>query len=330
MRQITLAETQKIKITNYFSEIGKKNIRNEILNGLRNTHKQLSAKYFYDKKGSRLFEAITHLDEYYQTRSEKEILSGIVDKMDFNFVDSDIIELGSGDHSKITLLLNQLSDKELNSLRYLPVDISRSAVEKSCQNLHELFSDLSINGFIVDFMTQLSVLPKERKRLFCFFGGTIGNFSKRQAGEFIRNISGNMRPGDMFLLGFDRIKNIPIIENAYNDSKGITADFNKNILNTANTLAGLNFNPDDFDHLAFYNTSENRIEMHLKTLKNLEIISRFDDFRIYLSEGETIHTENSHKFNEQMIEAMAKAAGLKTQAILSDEKNYFGMACMVK
>lgn len=330
MRQIPLFETRKIKITNYFSEIEKKTIRNEILNGLRNTHKQISAKYFYDKKGSRLFEAITHLDEYYQTRSEKEILANIAAKMNFSFEDFDIIELGSGDHSKITLLFNQLPDKELNSLRYLPVDISLSAVEKSCQNLHELFPDLSINGFIADFMTQLSVLPKERKRLFCFFGGTIGNFNKLQALNFIRNISQNMRAGDMFLLGFDRIKDIQIIENAYNDSKGITADFNKNILNSVNTLAGLNFNPDDFEHLSFYNTSENRIEMHLKTRKNLEITSRFDDFRIFLSKGETIHTENSHKFSNQMIEAMAKAAGLKTQAILSDEKNYFGMACMVK
>jgi L-histidine N-alpha-methyltransferase len=330
MSRIPASQTKQIRINNFFSELKEEDIPNDILNGLKSKPKYISAKYFYDAKGSRLFEQITKLDEYYQTRSEKKILANIVAKINFGFKDSDIIELGSGDHSKITLLLNQLSDKELQSIRYMPADISRSALEKSSANLHELFPKLTIEAFVMDFMSQLNVLPNERKRLFCFFGGTVGNLSKSVALNFINNISRNMHRGDMFLLGFDRIKDVAVIEKAYNDSKGITADFNKNILDNINKLANLNLNRNDFEHLAFYNSTENRIEMHLKAEKDLKINGNSSEDEILLSKGETIHTENSHKFDNQMIKAMASASGLKIRAILSDEKNYFGMACMVK
>lgn len=320
----------KIRIENHLVDIGIETVRSEIIKGLKAPQKYISSKFFYDEKGSQLFEQITQLAEYYPTRTEKEILSNFVKNAAIDFNNLSIIELGSGDSSKIKLLLKQLSQTALSSIRYFPVDISQSAILKSSEDLMQAFNLESITGIVADFVHQLKVLPKVGKRLFCFFGSTIGNFTKAEQERFIRELGNEMQAGDTFLLGMDMVKDISVLEKAYNDTKGITAAFNKNILNVLNALCNTNFNVDDFEHIAFYNHAENRIEMHLEALKEMDISLNSGLDTIHLQQGEKIHTENSHKFTDMDIKAIEQIGNLMIENTFTDENNWFKLVQFVK
>lgn len=315
-------ETQAV---NYLHEIGLTKVREEIAAGLQSKPRYISSKFFYNDKGSSLFEQITELEEYYPTRTEKKILKTIAQDLDIDFKHLNIIELGSGDHSKIRILLQQIPENDLKTITYTPVDISESAVEASSAKLHELFPKLNIKGIIADFIHQLHIIPQRGKRLFCFFGNTIGNLNMQDAQLFLRNIRTNMQQGDSFLLGMDMEKDTSLIENAYNDSLGVTAQFNKNILNVVNQLLETDFKEKDFEHVAFYAETENRIEMHLKAIKNIVVKSQWIDAPIFLSKGETIHTENSHKYTYEHILKLSQSAGLNIQKIITDNKKWFSL-----
>ena len=208
----TVAENN-IELLNYLPNIGIGNVKEEIFEGLKAEQKYISPKFFYDGLGSELFEQITHLDEYYPTRTEQSIISSIVKELDIDFENLNIVELGSGDASKISLLLEQISIDKLKTINYFPVDISQSAIEKSAGELHRRFPLKNITGVVVDFFHQLNLIPKQGKRLFCFFGSTIGNFKSNEAKEFIKNLSHNMQAGDSLLLGMDMVKDITVLEN---------------------------------------------------------------------------------------------------------------------
>ncbi len=312
-------------LENHLPSIGIEKVEDEILIGLRSYPKYISPKYFYDKKGSELFEEITKLDEYYPTRTEKSILSTIVSKLNLSFSDISIIELGSGDASKICLFIDQIHEEYLATIKYYPIDISQSAIEKSAEILSDEFPLISINGIVTDFIHQKNWVPKSNNRLFCFFGSTIGNMNISEIKEFLELLGSEMESGDSLLLGMDMVKDLDVLERAYNDKRGITAEFNINILNVINNLVGTNFNSEEFEHLAFYNKENERIEMHLKAMNDMIITFNSGINEIHIKKGETIHTENSHKFNEQNIENFGLWAGLKTEEIYTDDNRWFSL-----
>jgi L-histidine Nalpha-methyltransferase len=312
-------------IENHIPNIGKEKVVDEILKGLKSNPKYISPKYFYNKKGSELFEEITKLDEYYPTRTEKSILSTIADKINIDFTGISIIELGSGDASKIRILIRQIPKELLITVKYYPIDISQSAIEKSSMILANEFPLISIKGIVADFIHQKSWVPKANNKLFCFFGSTIGNMNIAELKEFMELIGSIMNSGDSLLLGMDMVKDFEILEKAYNDERHITAKFNKNILNVTNELIGTNFNPDEFQHLAFYDKEKERVEMHLKAKKDIVIKINSEAEELYIKSGETIHTENSYKFNEKDIKSFGNWAGLNVENIHTDNYRWFSL-----
>lgn len=317
-------------VDNFLPDIGIDKVREELIDGLTSSPKFIPSKYFYDKKGSLLFEEITKLDEYYPTRTEKSILIDVLSKLNLQINDLSIIELGSGDPSKISLLFDQICQSELDQINYYPVDISQSAIESSISLLTQKYDGIIINGIVADFIHQVELLPKVNNKLICFFGSTIGNLKRNEIQIFMKKLGAVMREGDNLLLGLDMIKDVDILENAYNDSQGITAAFNKNILNVVNKLISTNFDPDKFEHLAFYNNQEQRIEMHLKAKENLRIEVNSSKVELQIKKGEMIHTENSHKFNSKDIQQFAYWGDLNIENVFTDGKNWFSLVHLKK
>lgn len=320
----------RISISDHLQEIGVPAMRKELLEGLQATTKYISSKYFYDDEGSRLFEEITALPEYYPSRTEKEILATLWKKLHINADELNIVELGSGDSSKISLLLSQLSDAELSRTRYFPVDISHAAINGAANELINRFPTIEVHGLVADFIGQPDIMPEAENRLFCFFGSTLGNLEHGKRDNFIRQLGNIMNKGDHLLLGLDMIKDNRVLEKAYNDSQHVTAQFNKNILNVTNNLLDTDFKPELFNHIAFYNTDLHRIEMHLQAKQNMHIHCGFNGQRIDLSNGETIHTENSHKFNRRHIDSLASTGELETNAIFTDPRQWFSISHFTK
>jgi L-histidine N-alpha-methyltransferase len=301
-----------------------------ILSGLTATPKYISSRFFYDDHGSGLFEKITELPEYYLTRTEKSILEkeavGIVDRFD----GGQLIELGSGDCSKISLVLNAVSSEKMKHLHYYPVDVSRWAIVKSFQILIRRFPGIRIHGILADFLKYLKFFPVDKPRLICFFGSTLGNFESGVSKQFLLNVASLMDPGDHFLLGIDMVKDHYVLEKAYNDSQGVTASFNKNILNVVNDRAETDFNPEQFEHMAFYNTLDKRVEMHLEALDDMTITSPYFESGIMMRKGETIHTENSHKFSRADISEIAAFTGFRIEQVFTDDKDWFSLVHYIK
>jgi len=316
----------RISITNLLQNIGQEEVVTEIIEGLQAERKYISSKYFYNKKGSLLFEEITRLKEYYPTRTEKEILKQIAPGLIKKYGTHEIIELGPGDHSKVSVLLNAASALELPNILYLPLDISQPALKNAAEELVKLFSNLYVEGYAVDFLSQFGSIKRNRPALICFFGSTIGNFEWDTSLELLQNISRQMKKGDILLLGMDMEKPEPLLHLAYNDSKGITKAFNLNILNSINDLIKSDFNTSDFEHLAFFNRERSRIEMYLVAKRDLIVHSPYFDERLKLKEGEAIHTENSHKYRHEHIREIAAATGMELNDIHSDSQGWFALA----
>ena len=325
-----VVEMDQVTISNHVKELGIENIRNEIIDGLNKANKTISSKFFYDDRGSKLFEKITNLPEYYPTRTEKGILKKIAPNLMKDSKNISIVELGSGDHSKINILLSAIKSENLNTINYVPIDVSHSAIKNASDKLIELYPGIQINGLIADFIHQLDLIPAKNKRMFCFLGSTLGNFGENIANEFLSNLSSNMNPEDTFLLGLDLVKPIQILHNAYNDNQGVTAEFNKNILNIINEIIKSNLNPDDFEHEAFFIDSKSRIEMHLKANKDILVSSPYMQSSIEIKKGETIHTENSYKFSQNRINEIADLTHLKIKEIFTDKNDWFALVLLKK
>jgi thiosulfate/3-mercaptopyruvate sulfurtransferase len=296
-----------------------------ILNGLATGKKTISSRFFYDSVGSALFEEITRLPEYYLTRTEISILSECAPHILKNGDLTEIIEFGSGDCSKISILLDALPAESIPSMRYIPVDVSRDAIMKSTKVLSEKYPGIQIQGIHADFMNAFSVNPGGGNKLICFFGSTIGNLTEEQEFSFLNNLKEGMKPGDQLLIGFDMVKDTQILEDAYNDGQGVTAAFNKNILNVVNRYAQTGFNPDQFEHLSFFNKTDSRIEMHLKALTDCVISRPGAGNGILVKKGETIHTENSRKYTIGYIHQLAEKTGLKIVKVYTDPMHWFSL-----
>lgn len=271
-------------------------ILSEVLEGLHKHQKTLPSKYFYDNRGSELFEQICNLEEYYLTRKELSVMKENMDKItDKLGEDVQLIELGSGSSLKTRLLLDHL--KNLHS--YVPVDISEEFLANEADNLRREYPNLQIEPVAADYTRPFdlpdSITSGNRKKVAYFPGSTIGNFTKVQASQFIGLIKKLVGEDGGLLIGFDLIKDRNTLIAAYDDAEGVTAAFNKNILHHLNRELDSNFNPDKFNHRAIFNEEKSRVEMHLVSLEKQQV--RIDDQIIAFEKGETIHTENSHKYS---------------------------------
>ncbi len=296
--------------------------------GLTAPQKRLPCKYFYDAHGSELFEEICQLPEYYPTRTELSILRAVAPQIMNDFFRKDLVELGSGASVKIRILLDAAGRYNRGSMRYVPVDISESAITGACDDLLMLYPELQVLGIVADFTHQMDAIPIERPSMVCFLGGTIGNMEPEEGLSFFRQLSQNLEVDSRVMVGFDMVKDRCMMESAYNDSRGITARFNKNILRVLNQQLEADFDNRDFDHMAFFNDTHSRIEMHLVANKDVLVRIGSIGLEIEMKKGETIHTENSRKFTRESIEDMASQAGLTIQSWHSDRDEWFCLVIM--
>jgi L-histidine N-alpha-methyltransferase len=321
-------DSGRVRIENHVPPSGDEAVVRSILDGLSGSPRRIASKFLYDDAGSRLFEEITRLEEYYPTRTEKALLESIAPSIGPGLGGADIIELGSGDCSKISILLSATPAALRRTIRYVPVDISLSALEQSAAILAARYPRLCIHGIAADFLNRLDMLPGGRRRLFCFLGSTLGNLDDRESAGFFDALSSAMRPADRCILGVDMVKTATTLEAAYNDSRGVTAAFNRNILHAVNRLTGCNFEPEAFDHVAFYNQSRSRIEMHLRARRDMIVSCTPWSYKIAIRRDETIHTENSRKFTARAIAEMAGRAGLRIERGVIDDQGWFSLAVL--
>ncbi len=307
----------------------KENAAHDILAGLSARPRSIPSKYFYDARGSQLFEQITALEAYYPSRTEKAILRAHADEIMTSGRFQSIVELGSGDCSKISILLES-AVRQKARLHYIPVDVSTSAIQDSCRLIAARFPDVTTDPLVGDFMEALDWIDAPTPRLVCFFGSTIGNLTRPQADDFLARIGTALRPSEHFLLGLDMVKDPKTLEQAYNDSEGVTEAFNKNILVVANHLAGTNFDPDKFSHRAFFDEDEARVEMQLTADEDMVITAPGLSSPLFLARGETIHTEYSHKFTQAHIKGFAARGGLDLRRAYSDTNGWFTVADYAK
>lgn len=299
----------------------------EVAEGLSQPQKQLPSKFFYDERGSQLFEQITRLKEYYLTRTEKNILENNLEKISGCIgTNAMLIELGSGSSSKTRLLLDHLSELAA----YVPVDISEEYLLKVVHGLRRDYPDISVTPVFADYTSDFDlpdVNGSNQKQVVFFPGSTIGNFKPEKARKFLENIASLTKPGAAMLVGVDLKKEKSILEAAYNDSQGITAKFNKNILRRLNRELSADFNVDHFVHRAFYNEGDGRIEMHLVSQKKQEVHMAEQTF--YFEEGESIHTENSYKYSLDEFRKLV-SDWYSVQQVWTDEKKYFSLQFLKK
>jgi len=326
----SLTTSPKLTIQNHLAESFSDDISRDVFNGLTADQKFIPSKYFYDKRGSELFEEICTLPEYYLTRTEMSILNRVSSSIMEPFEFGDLVELGSGGNWKICRLLEDAKGIKQRRVRYVPVDVSEKALKTASAELIDLYPELIVLGVVADFTKDLDVLPNDAPQLILFFGSTIGNFSEHDSITFLKNIVSYMKPLDRLILGLDMLKPKQTLETAYNDSKGITSEFNKNILNVVNRELNANFDTSIFEHIAFLNEDEPQIEMHLKARENFKVEIRDLDNEIDFIVGETIHTEISRKYTEESASRMFEAAGFNITRWFSDQQGWFSLAELMK
>ena len=302
-----------------------KTFLNEVLMGLGKRNKKLNSKWFYDYKGSKLFEQITSLNEYYPTRTEKKILSTykneIANEIGSNAI---IIEPGAGDIKKIGIFLNSLNKPK----KYIPLDISEEYIKKISPNFKKKFPNIPIDPKGYDFTSSMKLPFKisSSENIIIFFpGSTLCNFEKKEAVRFLKLLKSKFK-AKKIIIGVDLIKDIKTLISAYDDKKGITAKFNKNILKRINTELDGDINLGLYKHIAVFNKSKKRIEMRLKSTKNNTINIRGSKFVI--KKNEEIHTENSHKYSLRSLKNLVNEAGWKISTTWVDDKKLFSVHCL--
>jgi L-histidine Nalpha-methyltransferase len=295
--------------------------------GLLASPKWLPPKYFYDRAGSLLFERITELPEYYPTRTEAALLGKIAPTLVRDFVQGDVVEIGPGSSGKTRLVLDALNGSR-RLVRYVPVDVDRLTLQKSVAQLVDDYPGLRVHAIVGDFERHLAhVPPAAGRRLVLFLGSTIGNLDPPQRQRFLVGIRGLLpSPEDRFLLGVDLVKDVKILEAAYDDSGGVTRDFNRNILRVVNRGVKANFRPEAFRHVAFYNEAAARIEMHLVADSAQDVRLERLGLALHFPAGEDIWTESSYKFTRVGVEAMLDEAELRLAEWYVDSANYFALA----
>jgi L-histidine N-alpha-methyltransferase len=299
-------------------------LREIVEEGLSAPQKNLPCRYFYDTTGSLLFERICKLPEYYPTRTEQGILERyapeIIEAAGRNLT---MVEFGSGSSCKTRLLLTAALDRQAQ-LRYVPIDISADFLRDSALILLNEYDRLNITAVAAEYNDGIAALPSsDGPRLILFLGSNIGNFTHGEATAFLARIRRKMQPQDRLLIGVDLLKDRSIIKAAYNDSEGVTALFNKNLLSRINSELDGEFDLDTFDHYAPFVEGEARIEMRLVSRREQSVRIGALNREFKFKKGESIHTENSHKYSLESFGALSRAAGLAVQARWLDEKQWF-------
>lgn len=311
---------------NYLTPGYRDDLASDILAGMAAEQKYIPSRYFYDSRGSQLFEEICRLPEYYQTRLELSILADACGALMESFEEGDLMDLGPGTNLKISLLIDAAPGPGGEGIRYIPVDVSESALAAAAEGLLRRYPRLHVLGIVGDFTRDIGRIPRERKKLITFFGGTIGNFADPAAHRILRSVAAVMEESDRFLVGLDLVKPVPVLEAAYNDAAGVTAAFNRNILAVVNRELGADFDPGRFEHRAFFNRDLAQIEMHLVASRAMTVRIPALGLRVAFERGETILTEISRKFSRESAGRLFGAAGLAVERWFSDPEGWFALA----
>ncbi|WP_406864510.1 L-histidine N(alpha)-methyltransferase [Streptomyces sp. HUAS MG47] len=298
-------------------------LRADVLKGLSSTPKELPPKWFYDARGSELFEEITRLPEYYPTRAEREILIERAPRIAAETGARTLVELGSGSSEKTRFLIDALLP-DLDT--YVPVDVSESALTGAAESLLAERPGLRIHALIADFTRGLVLPPSPGPRLVAFLGGTIGNLLPAERRAFLGAVRAVMAPGDSLLLGTDLVKDEATLVAAYDDAAGVTAEFNKNVLAVIARELGADVDPADFDHVAVWDREHEWIEMRLRARHALTVKIPELDLAAQFAAGEELRTEVSAKFRQEGVRAELAAAGLELSQWWTDRKGRFALS----
>ncbi|MER5550518.1 L-histidine N(alpha)-methyltransferase [Streptomyces sp. NPDC002793] len=297
-------------------------LRADVLSGLTRHPKTLPPKWFYDARGSDLFEEITRLAEYYPTRAEREILVARAGDIAAASGARTLIELGSGSSEKTRHLLDALPALHT----YVPVDVSESALAGAAEALLAERPGLSVHALVADFTRALELPESPGPRLVAFLGGTLGNLLPEERAEFLRSVRARLAPGDGLLLGTDLVKDEATLVAAYDDAAGVTAAFNKNVLSVVNRELGADFPLDGFRHVALWDPGHEWIEMRLRARRALTVKIRELDLVVQFEEGEELRTEISAKFREDRVRDELAAAGLRLDQWWTDAAGRFALS----
>ncbi len=296
----------------------------DVLSGLTSIPKSVPPKYFYDERGSLLFDAICDTPEYYPTRTEQGLLEQVVGEVVRVERPTDLIELGSGAARKTRTILDAMG-----AGRYVPIDISEEILVSSANALLADYPWLRVHGVVTDYDRPLGrLLPGGARRMFAFLGSTLGNFDYPSSVAFLARIRSAMRPDDSFLLGIDLVKSHAVLHDAYNDAAGITAEFNLNVLHVMNRALGASFDVDAFEHVAYYRSDLEQIEMHLESRRSQVVEFRALNLRVAFAAGERLRTEISRKYTRDSAERIATAAGLRIRSWFAPKNQYFALVLL--
>jgi L-histidine Nalpha-methyltransferase len=303
-----------------------RSLADDVLDGLTQPFKELPPKHFYDARGAELFDRICELPEYYPTRTERAILLESADEIAELTQATELVELGSGTAAKTRVLLDALHGAG-TLRRYVPLDVTESMVRECASDLVSEYPGLAVHGVIGDFERHLDRVPEAvGPRIVAFLGGTIGNFPPGSRRRFLRSIARLLGPEDHLLMGTDLVKDASVLVAAYDDSQGVTAEFNRNLLVVLNRELGADFEPRDFEHVAIFDEENEWIEMRLRARRELTANVVALDLAVHFDEGEEMRTEISAKFTPERVEGDLAAAGLELTRWLSDADGHFALS----
>jgi L-histidine N-alpha-methyltransferase len=300
-------------------------LRDDVRAGLTADPKWLPPKWFYDARGSELFEQITRLPEYYPTRAEREILQARAGEIAAITKAHTLVELGSGSSEKTRLLLDGLRDRGTLTT-FVPLDVSESALREAADAINADYPALDVHGVVGDFTAHLDKLPGDPPRIVAFLGGTIGNLLPSERETFYTSIREVLEPGEWLLLGTDLVKDPATLVAAYDDSAGVTAEFNKNVLRVINRQLGADFDVDAFSHVAIWDPENEWIEMRLRADRAVSVLIPEVHLEIEFAEGEELRTEISAKFHRHGVEAELDKAGFTSAAWWTDSEARFALS----
>jgi len=303
----------------------------ELSSSLNQKQKSINPKFFYDKKGSKLFEEICKLPEYYLTRTEINILTQLYEKLPPHLNgDFRLVELGSGSAKKTRMLISIL-ERLQKHVEYFPIDVS-NILKDSSKKLRDDYENLRVTGIIDSYESGLEFLKHydHGNNLIIFLGSSFGNFSYENGLTFLQKINSSMKKSDLFLIGLDLVKDKTVLERAYNDSQDVTAKFNLNVLSRINSELDSNFNINKFAHHAFYNEYKNRVEIYLRSLENQTVKIHKVGMALSIKQDELIHTENSYKYTISKIKEIFSMSGFRIKDMWFDEKQYFCLVLLSK
>lgn len=323
MQETAQLDTGRFQLNRLSSDQHLDSLAEDVRHGLMSVPRILPPKYFYDERGSKLFDHICQTEEYYLTRAESTLLKRHADEIIATTRPNAIVEYGSGTSEKTEILI-QAANLQYDWLYYLPLDVCEEILVEAADRLIERFPALSIDAWHGDFLDGMDHFKNNHERsLYTFLGSSLGNHSEKEAIGFLCNVRNTIKDSDWFLLGVDMVKDHAILNAAYNDSRGYTAEFNLNLLNVLNQALDGDFNKKKFKHHAFFDAENSRIEMRLQSCCQQTVTLRDIDLKIEFEEGEHIVTEYSRKYTADSIQQLLSKAGFKPQNIYSGNNNEF-------